>query len=69
MSSVSVGVRIPSNLYDKLLAHTSKVHISKSDVVISALAYYLGSTENLPLSQRVADLEAQVEELRAFVTK
>jgi hypothetical protein len=69
MSSVSVGVRIPSNLYDKLLAHTSKAHSSKSDVLISALASYLGATEDLPLSQRVADLEAQVEELRALVKK
>ena len=69
MSSVSVGVRIPSNLYEKLLAHTSKVDVSKSEVIISALAQYLGSTEDIPLSQRVADLEAKVEELQVLLEK
>ena len=69
MSSVSVGVRIPSNLYEKLLAHTSKVDVSKSEVIISALAQYLGCTEDIPLSQRVADLEAKVEELQVLLEK
>jgi len=63
MSSVSVGVRIPSNLYERLLAHASKVHASKSEVVISALANYLGCTEDVPLSQKVANLEKRIVEL------
>ncbi|MBD2287890.1 MAG: CopG family transcriptional regulator [Microcystis sp.] len=69
MSSVSVGVRIPSNLYERLLAHASKVHASRSEVVISALAHYLGCTEDVPLSERLADLEAKVEELQVLVKK
>ncbi len=69
MSSVSVGVRIPSNLYDKLMAHANKVNVSKSEVVISALAHYLESTEDIPLSERVASLEAKVEELQLLVKK
>jgi metal-responsive CopG/Arc/MetJ family transcriptional regulator len=69
MTSVSVGVPIPSNLYERLLAHTSKVKVSRSEVVISALANYLGATEDVPLSQKVADLEAKVEELQALVKK
>ena len=69
MSSVSVGVRIPSNLYEKLMAHAQKVHVSKSEVVISALAHYLESTEDIPLNERVADLEAKVEELQILVRK
>jgi len=69
MSSVSVGVRIPSNLYERLLAHASKVHASRSEVVISALAHYLGCTEDVPLSERLADLEAKVEELQVLVNK
>ncbi|MEO0971060.1 MAG: CopG family transcriptional regulator [Cyanobacteria bacterium J06639_18] len=64
MSSVSVGVRIPSSLYEKLITHVNKVHVSKSEVVISALAHYLESTEDIPLSERVASLEAKVEELQ-----
>jgi predicted DNA-binding protein len=69
MSSVSVGVRIPSNLYEKLMVHANKVHVSKSEVVISALAHYLESTEDIPLSKRVADLEAKVEELQVLSEK
>ena len=67
MSSVSVGVRIPSNLYEKLLAHTSKVHTSKSEVIISALAQYLESTEDIPLSQRVAQVEKKLAVLESKV--
>jgi hypothetical protein len=51
------------------MAHANKVHVSKSEVVISALAHYLESTEDLPLSERVADLEAKVEELQVLVKK
>lgn len=69
MSTVSVGVRIPSNLYDKLMAHVNKVDVSKSEVIISALAHYLESTEDIPLSERVASLEAKVEELQLLVKK
>jgi len=69
MSSVSSGVRIPSNIYERLMAHTSKVYVSKSEVVISALANYLGCTEDIPLSQKVADLKAKVEELKVLVKK
>jgi len=64
-----VGVRIASNLYERLLAHASKVHASRSEVVISALAHYLGCTEDVPLSERLADLEAKVEELQVLVKK
>jgi metal-responsive CopG/Arc/MetJ family transcriptional regulator len=67
MSSVSVGVRIPSNLYEKLLAHVNKVHASKSEVIISALAQYLESTEDLPLSQRVAEVEKKLAVLESKV--
>ncbi len=69
MSSVSVGVRIPSNLYEKLMVHANKVQVSKSEVIISALAHYLESTKDIPLSERLADLEAKVEELQVLVKK
>lgn len=67
MSSVSVGVRIPSNLYEKLLNHANKVHVSKSEVIISALAQYLQSTEDMPLTQRVAEVEKKLAVLESKV--
>lgn len=69
MSSVSVGVRIPSELYEKLISHIDKVHMSKSEVIISALASYLKVTEDVPLSQRVMNLEVEVEELKTLIKK
>lgn len=69
MSSVSVGVRIPFNLYEKLITHTNKVQMSKSEVIISALANYFECTEDIPITQRVADLEIKVEKLEALAKK
>ncbi|MGK7886832.1 MAG: hypothetical protein AB4057_19670 [Crocosphaera sp.] len=43
--------------------------MSKSEVVISALANYLECTEDIPISQRVADLESKVEELQTLLNK
>ncbi len=60
MSSVSVGVRIPSNLYEKLINHVHKINTSKSEVIISALAKYLDVTEDVPLSIKVANLEKRI---------
>ena len=60
MSSVSVGVRIPSNLYEKLINHAHKINTSKSEVIISALAKYLDATEDIPLSVKVVDLEKRI---------
>ena len=34
-----------------------------------AIAQYLGCADNVPLSQKVAELEAKVEELQALVKK
>ncbi|MGB5637011.1 MAG: hypothetical protein WBM86_30105 [Waterburya sp.] len=36
---------------------------SKTDVVVSAIAQYLGCTKEVPLSQRMAELEKKVAEL------
>ena len=60
MFSVSVGVRIPSNLYEKLINHAHKINTSKSEVIISALANYLDITEDIPLSVKVANLEKRI---------
>ncbi len=65
MSSVSVGVRIPSNLYEKLINHAHRINTSKSEVIISALASYLNSVEDIPLSVKVANLEKRIVALES----
>ena len=42
---------------------------SKTEVVVGALAQYLGCFENLPLSQRVAELEARMGLIEASIKK
>ncbi len=69
MSSVSVGVRIPSNLYEKLINHAHKINTSKSEVIISALASYLNSAEDVPISIKVADLEKRIMALEEQQSK
>ena len=41
--------------------------MSKTDVVVSAIAHYLGSAKNVPLIQRMAELEVRVVELESNV--
>jgi hypothetical protein len=41
--------------------------ISKTEVVVSALALYLGCTEEISLTERMASLEAKMAQLEALV--
>jgi hypothetical protein len=41
--------------------------MSKTEVVVNALASYLGCTEEVPLNERVASLEAKVKVLEGLV--
>ncbi len=65
MTRVSVAVRIPEALHNRLEAYLSNTRSSKTEVVINALAQYLGATEEVSLNQRVRALEAQVARLSA----
>ncbi|MBW4617175.1 MAG: DNA-binding domain-containing protein [Desmonostoc vinosum HA7617-LM4] len=40
---------------------------SKTDVVVSAIATYLGCNSNIPLSHRVIKLESPVEKLQELI--
>ena len=40
---------------------------SKTDVVVSAIAQYIGCNESVRLSQRVAELELQMKALKTLV--
>jgi len=67
MTRVSVAVRIPEALHRRLEAYLDNTRSSKTEVVINALAQYLGATEEVSLNQRVKALEAQVFQLNAWV--
>ena len=69
MGKPQITVRIPSSLLSELSNYVEQTGTSKTDVVVSAIATYLGYAESVPLSQRMTVLEAKVAELQALVKK
>ncbi len=69
MNTVQLGIRIPSSLNQRLTAFMEQTSMSKTEVVVSALASYLGCTEEVPLNERVASLEAKVTVLEGLVKR
>ena len=64
MGKPQITVRLSPSLLMELNQYIESTGTSKTDVVVSAIAQYLGCAESVPLSQRVAELEAKVEELQ-----
>ena len=52
-------------LFKKLNAHIQKTGNSQTQVVISALEKYLDTPEEIPLAERVLNLEKRVAALEA----
>lgn len=69
MSKPQIVIRISPSILEKLNNYVEQTGVSKTDVVIGALAQYLGCAEDVPLSQRLTALEAKVEKLEALVAK
>lgn len=69
MGKSQIAIRIPPSLLAELNPYVEQTSTSKTDVAVSAIAQYLGCTEMVPLNQRVAVLEAEIEELRTWVKK
>ncbi len=67
MNTIQLGIRIPANLNERLTTFMEQTGISKTEVVISALASYLGCTEEISLTDRMASIEAKVARLVALV--
>ncbi len=64
-----ITIRIPHDISLQLSTYMQQTGASKTEVVVSALAQYLGCVENLPLSQRVAELEARMAHMEASMNK
>lgn len=60
MVKPQIVVRLPMHLLEKLNNYAQKTGTSKTDVVVGALAQYLGCAETIPLNQRLAELEFKV---------
>ena len=64
-----VGVRVPDRLHEKLAEHAAALKVSKSEVVLSALAQYLDSASDVPMAVRMAEVEKKVEHLQQLLEK
>jgi len=67
MGKPQLVIRVPPSLLNDLNGYVETTGISKTDVVVSAIAQYLGSSENVPLTQRMAELEIRMTELESNV--
>ena len=65
MSKPQIAIRMPPDLLAELNNYVEKVGTSKTDVVVSAIAQYLGCADSVPLSQRMAEVEKRVAQLEA----
>ncbi len=62
-----VGVRVPDLLHEKLAEYAATLNVSKSEVVLSALAQYLDSASDVPMAVRMAAVEQRLTEVEALV--
>ncbi len=68
MTKPQITIRLSPTLLNSLNQYVGETGTSKTDVVVSAIAQYLGCAESMPLSQRMAEVEKRVAELEARVT-
>lgn len=66
MSKPQIDIRIPPSLLEELNSYIERTGTSKTDVVVSSITTYLGCGSDVPLSQRVAELETKVEVLQVL---
>ncbi|MDZ8264409.1 hypothetical protein [Nostoc sp. ChiQUE01b] len=68
MTSPQFSIRIPSELEQRLMGYAKQNGMTKTKVMIDALAHYLGCAEDVPLTRRVSELEKRVSALEAEKT-
>ena len=60
MKKPQITVRLSPSLLMELDQYAENSGTSKTDVVVSAIAQYIGCNESVRLSQRIAELERRV---------
>ncbi len=67
MNTVQLGIRILSSLNQRLTAFMEQTGMSKTEVVTNALASYMGCTDEISITDRMASIEAKMALLEALV--
>lgn len=58
-----IAVRVPQYLHRKLNIHAMKTGMTQTEIVVSALASYFDLTEEIPLIQRIVEIEKRLTKL------
>jgi hypothetical protein len=69
MGKPQIAIRLSPSLLQELNNYVELTGTSKTDVVVSAISQYLGCADNVPLNQRVNELERRVRELESLDKK
>ncbi len=67
MASLQFSVRIPPELDKRVKEYAAKNNTTKSDVMVTALARYLGYESKVPMNQRMVELEQRMAKLETEV--
>ena len=67
MPSQSVTARLPSILIEKLEAYIAESGLSKTDIVVAALSQYLGVSTDIPVTEKVAQMENRLARIEALL--
>ena len=65
MSKPQIAIRLSPSLLQELNNYVELTGTSKTDVVVSAISQYLGCADNMPLNQRMGELEKRLRELES----
>ena len=57
MGKPQIAIRLSPSLLQELNNYVELTGTSKTDVVVSAISQYIGCTDNMPLNQRMGELE------------
>ena len=67
MKKPQITVRLSPSLLMELDQYAENSGTSKTDVVVSAIAQYIGCNESVRLSQRIAELERRLVALETKI--
>lgn len=67
MSKPQITVRIPPSLLTQLNSYLERTGTSKTEVVVGAIARYIGYELDMPLAHRVAEVERRMVALETLV--
>ena len=65
MGKPQIAIRLSPSLLQELNNYVELTGTSKTDVVVSAISQYIGCTDNMPLNQRMGELEKRLRELES----